>query len=245
MTSFIKYDGYFAAEDDDDFGLRTGYIPFMDALSLSGVEGVKPAITLAVRPGPGATFSVVAGKLDSSGSLMPCDIYADGSGPCFDSRSWEIGLSAKSFLNSIYSTETNAWIAPFGSSMSNECFAESEWNVFPDSRLRPVSFTGEGRSHNNVPPPSFHVPPPLPHNSVEMSLTLKDTGGFGWWNTIKYHSNQYVLDNGKEILHRGTLVDKAEVTEKVSGACLTPQSPSPTIIDFCYCLVSLLVVSSC
>ena len=104
--------------------------------------------------------------------------------------------------------------------MSTGCFPESEWGELFDTRARPVAFTGEGRSDNNVPPPSFHVPPPLPHESVELSLTLKDEGGKGWWNTLKFHPNQYVLDDGKDILHRGTLVDRAEVTEKVSAITL-------------------------
>jgi hypothetical protein len=219
MTSFLKFEGNFAADDDDDFGFRSGYIPFMEALDISGAYGAKPGIILALRYGPGATFSVVSGKLDSAGALMPCDIQAAGSGPCFDSRSWEIGLSAKSLLNSVFTTETSAWIAPYGSSMTNECFPESEVPAVPDSRLRPAVLTGEARSHNNVRPPSFHVPPPPPHASVELSLTMKDGAGFGWWNTLKFHPNQYVLDNGEEILHRGTLVDKAEDTDKVRGLC--------------------------
>jgi DNA-binding beta-propeller fold protein YncE len=231
MTSFLKYDGYFSGgDDDDDYGFKTGYIPFMSALQISGVYGVKPTVMLGLRDANVATFSVVPGKLDASGDLMPCEIESTASGPCFNSRSWEVGLSAKSFFNSVYSTETDAWIAPFGSSMTNECFQESEWGGFFETRLRPVSFTGEGRSDNNVPPPSFHVPPPLPHHSVEVSLTLKDEGGFGWWNTIKYHSNQYVLDDGEKILHRGTLVGKSQVTEKVSAhlphLILTLSSPS-------------------
>jgi hypothetical protein len=216
MTSFLKYEGNFAADDDDDFEFKAGYIPFMTALDMSGVDGVKPAIILAVRYGPGATFSVVPGKLDSHGSLMPCEVQAAGSGPCFTSHSWEMGLTAKSLLNSVYSAETSAWIAPYGSSMTNECFPESEMTTFTDSRLRPAAFTGEGRSHNNVRPPSFHAAPaPLPHESVELSLTMRDGRGFGWWNTLKFHPNQYVLDNGEEIVHRGTLVDKAEDTHKV------------------------------
>jgi hypothetical protein len=215
MTSFLKYEGNFAADDDDDFGMKVGYLPFMTALSISGVDGVKPSIMLRLRSGPGATFSVVSGKLNSAGALMPCEIQAAGSGPCFNSNSWEIGLSAKSYLNSIFSTETSAWIAPYGSSMTNQCFTESEVSDYPDTRLRPSVLTGEARSHNNVPPPSFHAPPPPPRDSVELSLTLKDGAGFGWWNTLKFHSNQYVLDNGEEIVHQGTLVDKAETTDKV------------------------------
>jgi hypothetical protein len=216
MTSFLKYDGNFAADDDDDFGFRAGYIPFMSALEMSGVDGVKPAILLAIRYGPGATFSVVPGKLDSHGLLMPCEVQDAGSGPCFTSHSWEMGLTAKSLLNSVYSTETSAWIAPYGSSMTNECFPESEMTTFTDSRLRPAAFTGEGRSHNNLRPPSFHATsPPLPHESVELSLTLRDGAGQGWWNTLKFHPNQYVLDDGEEIIHQGTLVDKAEDTVKV------------------------------
>jgi hypothetical protein len=214
VTSFLKYEGNFAAADDDDFGYKTGYISFMDALSLSGVGGVMPSVMVGLRS-EGATFSVVPGKLDSSGALMPCEIEATGSSACFESHSWEMGLSAKSFFNSFFTTETSAWIAPYGSSMTNECFRESEMTMFTDSRLRPVAFTGEGRSHNNVPPPSFHAPPPPPHGSVEFSLTLKDGAGQGWWNTLKFHPNQYVLDDGKKIVHRGTLVGKAEVTEKV------------------------------
>jgi hypothetical protein len=231
MTSFLKYEGNFAADDDGDFEFKAGYIPFMSALEMSGVDGVKPAIILAVRYGPGATFSVVPGKLDSHGSLMPCELQAAGSGPCFTSHSWEMGLTAKSLLNSVYSAETSAWIAPYGSSMTNECFPESEMTTFTDSRLRPAAFTGEGRSHNNVRPPSFHAAPaPLPHESVELSLTMRDGGGFGWWNTLKFHPNQYVLDDGEEIVHRGTLVDKAEDTHKVRH--MQSRLPSPDSIPF-------------
>jgi hypothetical protein len=223
MTSFLKFDGYVAV-DDDDWGLHSGYIPFMEIVGPHVTT--KPYTILGLTTGPGATFSVVGGKLDANGALMPCDITADGSGACFSTRSWEIGLGAKSFFNSFFATETAAWIAPYGSSMSNECFMDSEWPVeATDTRLRPVSFTGEGRNHNNLPPPSVHVPPPLPHDSVELSLTLKDGAGQGWWNTLKFHPNQYVLDNGREILHRGTLVNKAEFTEKVQPT-LAPFPPS-------------------
>jgi hypothetical protein len=215
LSSFIKFEGFFQTHDDD-FGYDYGYVPAMEILGGYLVAGFKPNLMLGLRPGPGATFSVVGGKLDAHGSLMPCDIESAGSGPCFTSRSWEIGLSSKSFYNSFYATETAAWIAPFGSSMSAECFPESEWGEFTETRVRPVAFTGEGRSHNNVRPPSFHVPPPLPHESVELSLTLKDGGGKGWWNTLKFHPNQYVLDDGEDILHRGTLVDRGEATDKVS-----------------------------
>jgi len=210
MTSFIKFDGYFQA-DDDDFGYAFGYLPFAYLADMID-DGMKPFSVLGLRPGPGTTFSVVPGKLDAGGSLIPCEVESVGSGTCFTSRSWEIGLGSKSFLNTIYSTETDAWIAPYGSSMTNQCFEESQW--YEATRVRPVALTGEARSNNNVAPPSEHARPPLPHESTEFSLTLKDGGGFGWWNTIKYHSNQYVLDDGEKILHRGTLVDKAEVTEK-------------------------------
>jgi hypothetical protein len=131
-------------------------------------------------------------------------------------RDWEIGLSTKSFLNSLYSTETSAWIAPYGSTLTSVCYTEGDVTAeFPGTVLRPRGLTGEARSHNNVRPPSYHVPPPLPHESLELSLTLRDGAGFGWWNTLKFHPNQYVLDNGEDILHRGTLVGKAEDTEKV------------------------------
>jgi hypothetical protein len=213
MTSFVKLDGYFSS-DGDDWAFHSGYIPFWELIG-PDFEW-KPFTILGLTPGPGATFSVVGGKLDANGFLMPCDIESEASGACFETRSWEIGLGAKSLFNSFFTTETAAWIAPFGSSMSNECFMDTEWPMDEtNTRLRPVAFTGEGRSHNNVPPSSFHVPPPLPHESVELSLTLKDGGGKGWWNTLKFHPNQYVLDDGEAILHRGTLVDKAEVTEKV------------------------------
>jgi hypothetical protein len=213
-TSFLKIEGYYGV--DDDFSYHKGYIPYSVAMSLT-INAMTPAIVLNLQPGVGATFSVVAGKLDSNATLIPCELESEGSGPCFTSHSWEMGLTAKSFLNSIYSSESNAWIAPFGSSMSNECDSETEKLTFVDTRLRAAAFTGEGRGHNNVPPPSFHAPPPLPHESEEFSLTLVDGGGFGWWNTIKYHSNQYVLDDGEKIVHQGTLVGKAQTTEKVSS----------------------------
>jgi hypothetical protein len=236
MTSFIKFEGNFAAtDDDDDFGSKVGYLPFLTALEYS-IEGTKPAIMLRLRSGPGASFGVVSGKLDSAGSLMPCEIQSAGSGPCLESRDWEIGLSTKSFLNSLYSTETSAWIAPYGSSMTSVCSTEGDATAeFPGTVLRPRGLTGEARSHNNVRPPSYHVPPPLPHESLELSLTLRDGAGFGWWNTLKFHPNQYVLDNGEDILHRGTLVGKAEDTEKViSLVCLTVLSlltcPCPSLL---------------
>jgi hypothetical protein len=232
-TSFLKFEGNFAYDDimHGDFGYTAGYVSFMDALAEAGIVGTLPALLLGLRYGPGATFSVVPGKLNSNGELIPCEVEVGG-GACFDSHSWEMGLSAKSFFNSFYTTETSAWIAPYGSSMTNECFPESEMAMFTDSRLRPVSFTGEGRAHNNVRPPSFHAPAPLPHESVELSLTLKDGSGFGWWNTLKFHPNQYVLDDGKKIVHRGTLVDKAEVTEKVRLNSLPPCTPLTATAHF-------------
>jgi hypothetical protein len=249
-TSFFKFDGYFQVfddddddDDDDDSVSFPGYVPAMYVIQALGIGGVKPSMILGLSPGPGATFSVVGGKLDANGALMPCDIEASGSGPCFTTRSWEIGLGAKSFYNSFYTTETAAWTSPFGSSVYSECFEESDGTNFLGNRVRPVTFTGEARGHNNVPPPSFHAPAPLPHDSVEFSLTLKDGGGQGWWNTLKFHPNQYVLDDGEKIVHRGTLVDKAEVTDKVSSSfLLSLPFPSPLSASFSFPHIPFLLL---
>jgi hypothetical protein len=235
MTSFLKYEGLFTTvddmddldddnvldddllQDDDDYNLNgPNYIPLLLVVHYNSIPGTFPSLLLnhRAKDGPSA-FTLVPGKLNSEGKLMPCEKEEVGSSACFISHSWEMSLTAKSFLNSFFSTETNAWSVPFDSTSTSQCYLESENTDYPDTRLRPVNLT-EGRSHNNVPPPSFHAPPPLPHESVELSLTLRDGAGQGWWNTLKFHPNQYVLDDGEEIVHRGTLVDKAEDTDKVS-----------------------------
>lgn len=219
MTSFIKYEGYIYSEDDprdddDPSRIQSGYIP-ADAI-FSGLSGLPiPSLLVGLVPGPGTTFSIEPGKLDANGNLLPCSIEAAGSGPCLKSRIWEIDLGFKDFVASYVEPETHAWISPYGGSSTSECRILPYFNdVF--ARVVPTVLVDGARSYNNVRPPSYHVDPPLPHESVQFALTLRDGDGSGqgWWNTLKYHSNQYVLDDGESILHRGTLVDKGETTDK-------------------------------
>lgn len=218
-TSFIKYEGYFNDVDGPDAPptLKSGYLFALDALDNYGVPGLvfTPFILIELFPTYDATFSVVPGKLDSNGSLMPCDIEAEGSGPCFNQRPWEIGLGARDLFNSFLGSDANTWISPVGSSSTSTCRIDDIYGS-DFGYTYPTAFTGNARSSNNVKPPSYHTPPPLPHESTEFSLTLSDPSGQGWWNVIKFHPNQYILDDGENILHQGTLVDKAETTEKFS-----------------------------
>lgn len=223
-TSFIKYEGSRFLNNDGGASptyndISNGYIYLWDAAIGDLAEFGYPFTIWQFdyqNPSYG-TFSIVPGKYDEHGSLMPCDIEAVGSGPCLEpARPWEIGLSSRDWLVSILDPEMTKWIAPYGSSLTAQCSVRPTAFGDPFPYLVPMELKGEARADNNVKPPSYHVADPPPHESAEFSLKLSDESGFGWWNTLKFHPNQYVLDDGKNILHRGTLVDKAEVTENVS-----------------------------
>mmetsp|Transcript_12922 Transcript_12922/g.13371 ORF Transcript_12922/g.13371 Transcript_12922/m.13371 type:complete len:442 (+) Transcript_12922:74-1399(+) len=225
-TSFIKYEGIFHVEgdnddngpDDDAPSYKIGYIYAPEAVSTipigTGDEEFAPLALVSLFPNRDATFSIVPGKLDSNGDLIPCDIDSPGSGPCFTSRSWEISFGARDFWRSFVGSDANTWISPVGGSFTASCRPDTVSSTF--GHAYPVSLTSPARSSNNVKPPNYHVKPPLPHESTEFFLTLTDPSGQGWWNVIKFFPNQYILDDGENILHRGTLVDKAQTTEKFS-----------------------------
>lgn len=82
---------------------------------------------------------------------------------------------------------------------------------------RPSGLTG-GSFVSNSAPPSYHAPNPPPHKSVRFSLQLRDFKQKGWWNPLNRYSNQYVIDDGTNIVHRGTLVGKNEDTIEFSLA---------------------------
>lgn len=218
-----SYDAFESAFIKETYSNRTlppiywqmwDYLDDIDELSEEMYYGGTPFYLDGSEPGLVTTYSIIPGKRDGDGNLMPCEIEMEGSGPCIDiPRPWEIALTARDWTFSFLNPNSARWMAPYGADLPVQC--ELLLNNFNNEIpiITPKGIEAPATSYNNRKPPSFHEPAPLPHESAEFTLKLSDEGGSGWWNNLKFFPNQYVLDDGSNIIHEGTLVGQSETTE--------------------------------
>lgn len=207
----IRYS--YESDTHDDYYPVTGMKYFIDDLEGSTYQGFE------------IQLEIVSGKWES-GEYVPCRVEDDADCPPLK-RPWEMKFSVQPWLETWFleseprifygGADTKLVVQCVDGGLYSDSFyssgagddadvenaklvpnSEESSNYWMKSSVKPVHYRADFPPHNLCPLP--------------VSLTLRDASGEGWYKGGREMYTQFFIDDGKDLVARGSLVDAKEDT---------------------------------